>query len=338
MKKILLITLLLLSGMVLRAVEVEQNRQNLTYSLPMTEGEVKVEYDRVVFTQGVFWQYAERYLGKVDVITENSEYYELKSVSLRTRAVADEQKTFELPAAKSLPHIRLNGKGLLVAVGDIDVPATKAKDVQPAAEPEKKKCAMLSPLTEEQLRTGSMAKMAENTAKMIYRIREDRLNLMTGETEAADGEALKTMLRKLEQTEHQLTELFTGTRKVEHHSAALPLNVAQDASEAVLFRFSRYSGVVDADDLAGEPVYCDVTTRGVAYSEVKKTTKPVKGALYYNQPGAANVKITYRGAVLIEQRIDVAQLGVVRPLPLMVLKSGHGVLLNTSTGAIKEIR
>ncbi len=320
------------------AYEVPQNTQVITYALPKTMAEVQVEYDHVVVSPGIFWQYAERYLGKVDVVTEKKEYCQLKDVKLRTYAVADSNKTFALAAAKGLPQLIINGKGVLVAVGDVAVPDAKRKPQAEECLESFDKKNMLPPLTEEQLRAGSMAKMAESTAKMIYRIREDRMNLLNGETDAPDGEALKTMLRKLEQTERQLTEMFVGTSEVKHKTTTLPLDLADEGANRVLFRFSSVSGVLEADDLAGAPVMFEIKTDKVAYEFSKKTPKAPKNAIYYNQPGRVNIKIYDDKNVYIARDVDVAQLGVIVPLPGFVLKPGHGALLNTATGAVKTLK
>ena len=48
---------------------------------------------------------------------------------------------------------------------------------------------------------GSTAKQAEVAAKQIYRIRESRLNILTGEADnlPPDGEAMKLVIQQLEE-------------------------------------------------------------------------------------------------------------------------------------------
>ena len=64
---------------------------------------------------------------------------------------------------------------------------------------------------------GSTAKQAEVAAKQIYRIRESRMNILTGDADnlPPDGEAMKLVIQQLEEQEKALTNLFTGIRTKE---------------------------------------------------------------------------------------------------------------------------
>ncbi|KAI4367809.1 hypothetical protein C825_000006 [Parabacteroides sp. ASF519] len=69
-----------------------------------------------------------------------------------------------------------------------------------------------SVFSEELLMAGSTARQAEVAAKQIYRIRESRLNILTGDADnlPPDGEAMKLVIQQLEEQEKALTNLFTG--------------------------------------------------------------------------------------------------------------------------------
>lgn len=338
MKKTLVITLLAICA-ALRAGNLPQNTPCVSYSLPYTCAAAHIEYQRVEQQPGIFYQYAERYLGKVDVITEAKTSYRLLGVTLKTRVKADPGKTFVFDLTKQVPALQIDKKGILVAIGNIEVPAP-----QPRHDIAKADCAsdcaaeLLPPLTEEHLRAGSIAKMAESTAKLIYRLREDRINIIAGETETADGEAMKTMLKKLEQTERQLTELFTGTCKQSTLSSDIECPVDVNRKSQVLFRFSRYSGVADAADLSGEPVMIDVETTKTEFATEAKAPKAPESAIYYNMPGKASVRIYNDDKVFVERDLDVAQLGVAVPMPANIIKNGCCILLNPQTGAIQSIK
>ena len=67
---------------------------------------------------------------------------------------------------------------------------------------------------------GSTARQAEVAAKQIYRIRESRLNILTGDADnlPPDGEAMKLVIQQLEEQEKALTNLFTGILTKENFS------------------------------------------------------------------------------------------------------------------------
>lgn len=94
--------------------------------------------------------------------------------------------------------------------------------------------------------------MAEVAAKQIYRIRESRMDLSTGDSDQkpADGEALKLMLQQLDEQEKNLTALFMGTiqtQTVVKHFTWMPQG---ETTNEVTFRISDISGIVWKTDLA----------------------------------------------------------------------------------------
>ena len=58
---------------------------------------------------------------------------------------------------------------------------------------------------------GSTSRQAEVAAKQIYRIRESRLDILTGEADnlPPDGDAMKLVIQQLEAQEQALSQLFT---------------------------------------------------------------------------------------------------------------------------------
>ena len=87
---------------------------------------------------------------------------------------------------------------------------------------------------------GSTAKQAEVAAKQIYRIRESRLNILTGEADnlPPDGEAMKLVIQQLEEQEKALTNLFTGilTKETEHYEVSI---IPHDNLDTCLYELER---------------------------------------------------------------------------------------------------
>ena len=152
----------------------------------------------------------------------------------------------------------LNKDGLLLSVNTDPLPDNAISNTQG-----KKKTASplenneyASVLTEEMLISGSTAKMAEVAAKQIYRIRESRMDLSTGDSDQkpADGEALKLMLQQLDEQERNLTALFMGTTQTQtvvKHFTWIPQG---ETANEVVFRISDISGIVGKTDLSGDPI------------------------------------------------------------------------------------
>lgn len=189
----------------------------LLYSLPKTELVIEVNAERVNQKPGDFYQYSERFLATNDVVTAEKTFYRIKDITVSQRTVADPNRTYKIVPAKNgiQSLITVNEKGILCG---LNVPVVKEKPNKPKElKLAEKKTESLLPLGEEYMLAGSVAKMAEGAAKQIYRIRESRAALLTGDTDhlPGDGSSFKYMLDGMDSQEKQLTELFTGKNTVE---------------------------------------------------------------------------------------------------------------------------
>ena len=316
----------------------------LVYYMPKTILAFDVTYTQTTRTQGPFYQYAERYLGTKDIVMEDESVYELNNITLNTKTVADPDRAYTLtPSGSQKANIILDKKGLLVAF-NAEQQEEKARDnvynsEQPKAPRGKKNGAGLAPLSEEALFASSKAKMAEAAAKQIYRIREARMNLISGDVEhmPADSKMLGLMLDKLEEQEAELVALFVGETKSRKHHKIIYLTPEQDEQGKVLLRFSRFAGPVAADDLSGEPVMLNMTVSKKELQPSEEKPKAVSD-IRYNIPGEVSVQVTdSKGKTLIDKAVPVAQFGVSVALPQDLIRRQPHILFNTRTGAILSI-
>ncbi|MBR1630364.1 MAG: DUF4831 family protein, partial [Paludibacteraceae bacterium] len=318
----------------MQAQNIVQGEATQVYFLPKNTLRFDVRIAKVTETAGIFYQYAERYLGTKQVITENKTYYQLRAIDIKTNALPDSTKAFQLtPTADCL--IQTDRHGILRSVNAPTSPSQKsghADHRQHTPRPS------LLPLGEEQMMSGSIAKMAESTAKQIYRIREARLNLLSGDMDnmPADGESLQTMLKGLDRQERQLCELFIGTRQVEERTEHIVIDPTEDVTRQILFRFSTHDGVVDADDLSGSPCYWSMHISRVGYDSAAKP-KSTKSRLYYNMPGTARVSVAADNLPVIEREVALAQYGIIIPLPDKLINDGVRIMYDTKTGAIRQM-
>lgn len=244
-------------------------------TMPDTQIAIRVSYTESTYTPGRFYQYAERYLGAADVVTRKQHFFTLTGLQITT-APQDTcyHNDYFLPIA------------------------------QPAAP---------LPLLEEQLISGSIGRMAETTAKLIYRLREARLSILAGETEQypQDGESMRIVLDQIQRQEDALTALFVGDKHIITHTRTIYITPgATDSTtyENVLFRFSEANGLLGAQDLSGEPYYISITPRLADYPVVR----PAKGkdAVHTCLPGHAQVIISDGVDILSTAVLPITQYGV----------------------------
>ncbi len=352
MKNIILLVGLLLyvSGMaqtkVVKANAVKANDYGVVYSLPKTQLVVDIEVTKVTCKAGPYYRYAEKYLGVKKFITEDKVYYELGKVTLLNRGIPDKDNTYivSFKAGTVAPYVYLTEEGLLCSI-NAEYEPTPAQ-VDEVSQGKKRLVATNSSVyTEELLMAGSTAKQAEVAAKQIYRIRESRMNILTGEADnlPPDGQAMQLVIDELEAQENALTNLFTGviTRETGHYEVTVMPD--DDLEKEVLFRFSEQLGIVDADDLGGEPIYMDLTAIERAPQldpkEMEKKEKSLKG-IVYNVPGKARIELFTSRKTLYKGEAQITEFGTREALaPIMFedKKAPVKVYFYPETGAIKQI-
>lgn len=351
MKYRILIVLSVIIASTLQAQDVVQlvpekfNDYALNYYLPTTVVEVEFVATQTTDKAGPYYQYAQKYLGTSDAITEDRQRCTLDYATMITRGIANTENRYQLTfKAGQTPYIFVNQEGCILSINT--APDSLINDEFPPVEKDQiSDVDTHKALTEEMLMSGSIAKMAELAAKQIYRIRESRMNLLTGEADnmPSDGESLKIIIEQLDKQEAALTALFLGTTSTKHITKRIKYMPQDDVKNGILMRFSDVYGFVDADNLCGAPIYLsvEVVEKGEYPVDEKGVIKKVpKGAVAYCIPGKANIKLQYEKKTLCEEAISVAQLGVVfgiSPSLLTSKKEPTFVIFNPDTGGISEI-
>lgn len=318
--------------------------EGVTYCLPNTQVDIKVESRCIIRTPGEFCRFADRYLHIMNPVQEESKEWELVDVTVKTIGLPDKQKSYTINVDNSmLSNIQLNEKGVINAI-NCKVKEEKEKVV------ENKTVKRVNPrryFTEEIMQATSTAKMAELVAKEIYTIRESKLAITRGQSEnmPKDGVSMQLVLDELNLQEKTLTELFTGRVDTAFYTSNILFTPTEnsDTTRAVLFRFSRRLGVLERDNLAGAPVYYDFEAEKKIVAPVeengkkKKTIK--KEGICYTLPGRAMFKIYNIGETFFEENLSFAQLGTVEVLSKKIFSKNSDVkiLFDTATGGIISI-
>jgi hypothetical protein len=311
----------------------------LIYTLPNTVINMEVETRRIQETPGIYFQYAERYLGLTDVCQTESVRYEIVGFRLTTQAVPDLKKTYLINAGKgkNLPVIERTPEGFLKSINapKESCPAienTSKREI--ASTPKTWETLASSIFTKEMQQASSTAKMAELAAAQLYTIRDTRFNLLTQDLDKtpSDGHSYEIVLSELNRMEAYYLELFKGkqtesTETVSFHF--LPEKETQD----ILFRFSQLKGILDKSNLGGSPIYLDLKKIPTISESAKVNISAKKGySLYYCQPGKAQINISDENkTVLFSKEVILPQFGRVVALPASQIQS---VELCPETGAI----
>lgn len=328
------------------------NEYGLIYTLPATTVTVTLEARKTVKTPGEFYLYARKYLG-VEPITAPSVEWELVAAEITPGAVADEDRRYVAQfKSGSSPFMMLSDRNFPLALNDEEYqPATAPAPIlrAEAAKPTILELPVASQaVTEEMLQSRSSAKRAELAAAKIYELRQQRSDIIAGQADnmPSDGQAMKLALDNLADQEAALTAMFLGTTSVSTEVRSYSYTPSGDDAETVntvIARLSAVDGLVDADNLAGDPVYLKIATvtRGKLPVNEKGVEKSFpKGGVAYCIPGQAKVTVSFDGRALTTADIDVAQYGVVFGLdPSLFTNKKETTYLrfNPLTGAILEL-
>ncbi len=324
------------------------NDYGLSYNLPTTMVSVEINSTKKIETKGPYYLYAEKYLGVKDVITKSQTSYSIDNIEISTFGQADPDQTYLVKFnAENPPSFYLTKEGRLLSINtepDVIVSKPKANKTTSGNDG----FDAITALNEEQLSAGSTAKMAETAAKQIYRIRESRMNLVTGDVDQlpADGESFKIIMKQLDNQEKALTEMFIGKTEEKHITNYIEINPTDWQEKNILFRFSKHLGLVDSDNLAGAPFYLKTTI----IKDLRPTTKEQivannkrreknKGIAYF-VPGTMKIELSSNNKIVKVKDIEVSQLGEIMQLPKSTFdnkKTTAKAIFSPETGAIIEI-
>ena len=352
MKKSLLFLILSLVAVSVSAqTEVEpfvpgSTLEGVAYYLPRTAFRVTVIAEKTTIKPGDFYKYADRYLRLQNVPTEESVQWNLKSITLEPFGKPDKNKAFsiKLKSKTVAPLVGLSRDGLLLSI-NCDADESFLPDLpkpEKGAAPENPR----SYMTQEIIAAGSTAKMAELCAQEIYDIRDSKNSLIRGEADNTpkDGAQLKLMLEQLDKQASVLESLFSGTTQTDTEVFSFFYDPQQETSRDILFRFSQKLGVVDADNLAGEPVIASIKVLEtipafVPSEETAKKRAKMEHGVYYNVPARTKINVSYNGHEYVNMETPMAQFGIVEILSntLFDKKTNTQVTFFQTTGGTKDV-
>ncbi len=357
MKPIVFASFILLAG-ALHAQQTQRLTANkaseygLQYVLPATTMQVTLEAGCTESIPGVFADYAKTLLNEEPIMREEK-VWTLVGAELQCGAQTAGEERFLVQFKNNSPvTMELSAEGFPLAVNTengrkfVTRPTTTltAKAATPTI---LEGNVARQAVTAEMMRATTLSKKAQLAAARIFEIRGIRSAILAGEADGMpqDGQAMRLVLDNLEAQESALTAMFVGTHKTYTEVRTYQVSIPEDnKSNIVVARLSPSQGLLDADDLSGNPVY-------ISFTDIMKAELPVnekgvtktfpKGGLAYRIPGAVNVSLTYQGeTILTERDIPVAQLGVVFGLDPSIFtnkKAPGYVQFDPLIGSIVEI-
>ena len=344
------------------------NKDGIVYALPRTLIQVDVTVEQKELLAGPLRNYAEKYLGITNYISQNSFEYSIIGIKLIPVSEPDpEQYYFVSQVEKTSKEtwqtiLTLNGHGMITSVGavnggqagvanglgnsmsDDEVMAifSKYADLNLYAKVDTiVRTINIDTITIEDytfkttMTNKPLEVKAREVADMIHRVREGRYNLLTGYQEVNYSEgALKFMNEELLKMEEEYLCLFTGAvvkSNLTYSFTFLP-TAENSGSSVPIFNFSESNGIAESNGGGGQAmilVESHGNTSVLASGEANSG-----GGLVYRIPEEAEVKLIYNGNTLAKINAAISQFGRVASLPAGV----SNVEFDGETGGLRSIQ
>lgn len=324
----------------------KHNEYGLVYSLPITSVRFDIKARHTTRKAGPFFQYAKKYIGTDKVIKENSEKWEIISVTATPVGSPDPDNQYLMQLKPgAVTFLCVADDGMLLAINkEVDAPRPTVAEgstlEQEAINPKE----YLQYVNEDFLASQSSAKQAQMLSESLMEVRDSKVALTRGtaETMPSDGRQLELMLNSLSHQEEAMTAAFIGTTEVESVTRSFTFTPDEEG-KSTLFRLSDFAGFVDSDDYSGEPVYINVkvTAKGELPVDSKGEEKKYpKDGVAYVIPGTANISLTCGGRTLWQGDVECSQFGSVFGLQPSLFSDRKGrsfATFNPATGALLQI-
>ncbi len=295
------------------------NDYGIVYSLPITTLDITIETEYTEQTPGELANYAKLYLNIDNAITKSARTSRVKSIVVNSRGVPDPDNRWMMQFKAAQPvFVLLNDAEVPLAINTDEAAPAAPRPLpvaQKAAPTPLETPAARQAITQDITMAFNTSKRAQLTAERIFELRQNRNDLISGQADNTppDGQSMQLALDNLTAQEAALTAMFAGTTRTWTEVNTITYTPGtEDVRDQVIARLSA-SGLVDADDLQGAPIYLSmqVTSRGEIPLDDKGAEKPFpKGGVAYNIPGTATFTVTFNGGKVASVKLPIAQLGV----------------------------
>lgn len=320
----------------------------VTYSLPTTVITLDVAASQESFHAGPYAKFADKYLG-IKARQKDEVTVQVTSIKLTPRVEADQSRRYSLQVPKGEVDgnlFKLCSAGLVTftdatfgegvqwrfpqqSKADFagkGVSSNLTSESTTLYRNQKKESAYSKVAVQQSMVVEkSIEKKASEAAQTIFKLRQKRLQIVTGDTDATySGAAMGSALEELVRLEEEYMSLFVGYS--ESRTMSMSFDIIPDASAEsqmyIAFRVSDTAGLLPADNLSGKPVLMEIIPQSFVEAEPSVTAKKAEknkklktDLVHYRIPSVCTVKIMDGMNLLLQTRVPVYQLGRESSLP-----------------------
>jgi len=268
----------------------------IIYSLPKTAITVKVTAVNEVSVRGPYYQYASKYIGTDDIITNNSSIWKLGNIEISSYPVQDSSRTYVVetnyPCAMNFSpegflesvntkpdfqernyrdddtHTNLTSDDLSSRRKFQDINVNRYETVFDTVLHIVDADSIFTavPSAKKNLIRKSLEEQAQELANEIFLLRDDRNALLKGEGDgnsAPTGDALRYMVEQLNKLEESYMSMFIGKKiKTEKTFIFNYIPTKNAKQQSPLFNFSPEYGIVPNGSKKGSPIFVEISDLG----------------------------------------------------------------------------
>ena len=323
MKRLIVIASCLVLGISLQAQEVY-------YALPRTTFTLEVQARQESFFAGPYAAYAHRLLN-MDVREDDEVKTEIISARLIPQVEADptvwyttepenasllalsaqglvsfaDKAEGEIAAWRFPTKARANFNGARITETDKPSSFIEFQDVQTDT-------GMVSvPIEHKILVEKTLEDKASDAAEMILHLRKERMNIVTGNTDANFyGNSMEIALKELDRMEKEYTALFEGFTVVKTFSASFDIIPSAGSRGQQILAFRLLEDHFATDGTRGVPYYLNLEPEVSKIEEEQANQRRNRtNPLHYRTPVICKVTLTKENQPLLSARVPVYQLG-----------------------------
>jgi hypothetical protein len=321
---------------------------SIVYGLPRSVVNVVVELERTIEIPGPYAKYAGDLLGLDNVITNETEYWSVKSVAVKTNEELDPSEFYVIESnTLFLTNVlAMKKQGLIMDLNPEIFNSAEKQTQDTEAENNRflpfdlgsdeyfqiqrdtayrrvniDSTFIRIPYVVEKKRVLSVDQLAEKAANRLMEMRDGKHLILTGEANVfPQNESVLNEMRRMEQ---EYTELFVGkiiteTRKFSSMVIPEPEMVGK---QVVLFRLSEMNGPENVSSKNGEPLSIEFIPEQktkdltIINKPQPKSDAPKFDKLFYRVPDVVNIKVNLGTETLLTSRRLIYQFGQVVQLP-----------------------
>lgn len=321
----------------------------LTYCLPSTTVSLEVTAVQEHFHAGPYAKYAEKYLG-IKARTADESLSRITEIKMTPYVEADLQSRYTLMSSDGkvdASFLKLSSAGLVSMTdavlsketswrfpvesegdfSDKGVTSNLTSEAVLLYKNDKKDAAFNKVSVQQNMIVAkTLEQKAAETAEMIVNLRKQRLQIVTGDTDATySGEAMGAAIDELTCLEKEYMTLFLGYTESQSQKMNFEVipQAGRETQKYIAFRLSDTAGLLSPDNISGKPVLMEFIPQEIMPVQMpvaEKDTKKMPATLaYYRIPAICTVKITDGAVQLLQSRMPVYQLGVVSSVPVNVI-------------------